>query len=251
VSTTTGCTNGTITFTVPVTAITNADLFTKTDLQTLFGTGMPVTEPPAGTTGSTVYWPANGAVTQPAGSTVVDLYVPQAGSGTLSFWATQMGFTAASPPAWDHQTILAGPAVGVAVEEHDGTAYASDPNGLGPFSIAQWIAQSNGFNDRRHTAILHMINGVAPITGTSLNTAFPIVREVYNVMPYDEVVNTGDGNFNAQMAGLFVGTTSLLCGSVLTIKQYGFGTLPSSSTPDACGATTTGLRVQETNTGPG
>lgn len=244
VSTTTGCTNGQITFTVPVTAITNADLFTTADLHNLFGLGMPVTE------GGVQYWPKDGAVTQPAGSTVIDLYVPQAGSGTLSFWATTTGFTAGSPPAWDHQTVLTGPAVGVQVEEHDGTAYASDPNGYGPFSIAQFIAQGNGFNDRRHTAILHMVNNVAPLSGTSLNVNFPIVREVFNVMPFDAVVNTGDGKFDPVLAHLFAGTTSVLCGSSITIHQYGFGSLPSPNTLDTCGSTASTLRVQETNTGP-
>jgi hypothetical protein len=243
VSTTTGCSSsGTITFTPTATNITDGNLFTQAELETLFGTGMPVT-----LSDGTEYWPANGAVTQPTGSKVVDLYVPQAGSGTLSFWASEMGFSASSPPAWDHQTILAGPAAGVAVEEHDGTVFASDPNGLGPLSIAQWISQSNNHADRRHGDVVNDINGISPFSGTSLNENFPIVREVYNVMPYDAVVNTGDGHFDPLLSSLFAGTTSLLCSSTITIKQYGFATLPSPSTPDACGATSSSLRVQETN----
>jgi hypothetical protein len=242
-STTTGCSSaGTITFSPTATNITDGNLFTQAELETLFGTGMPVT-----LSDGTEYWPADGAVTQPTGSKVIDLYVPQPGSGTLSFWATQMGFSASSPPAWDHQTILAGPATGVAVEEHDGTAFASDPNGLGPLSIAQWISQSNNHDDRRHGDQVNDINGISPFTGTSLNESFPIVREVYNVMPYDAVVNTGDGNFDPALAALFAGSSSLLCSDVFTIKAYGFATLPSPSTPDDCGATSSTLRVQETN----
>lgn len=245
VSTTSGCgADGTITFTIPATSITNADMFTLTDLQTLFGQGEPVTE------GGVTYWPQDGSVPQPAGSTVIDLYVPQAGSGTLQFWGTVTGFNSTAPPAWDHQTILTGPAAGVQVEEHDGTAFASDPNGLGPLSIAQYIAQTNGFNDRRHGDVIHDVNGVAPETGTALNENFPIVREVYNVTQYDKVVNTGDGNFDPNLAALLVGPTSTLCQSTFTIRQYGFGTLPSPNTPDACGATSNSLRVQETNDGP-
>ncbi|MBO0823387.1 MAG: hypothetical protein J2P27_05950 [Actinobacteria bacterium] len=237
---------GTVTFTVPTTLIANADMFTKAQLQTLFGSGTEVVA------GGVTYWPANGSDAQPPGSQVIDLYIPQAGSGTLSFWATQMNFSAASPPAWDHQTVLTGPAQNVQVEEHDGTAYASDPSGFGPFSIAQWIAQGNGFNERRHTAILHDVDGVAPMTGTSLNPNFPIAREVYNVMPYDAIVNTGDGKFDPVLAKLFAGTSSTMCASVLLIRQYGFATLPSTNPniPDPCGSTANGLRVQETNTGP-
>jgi hypothetical protein len=243
-STTTGCSAaGTFTFSPTATEITEANDFTKTDLTTLYTDGTQITE------GGVTYWPANGSDAQPTGSTVIDLYIPQSGSGTLKFWASTLGFSATSPPAWDHQTILAGPSDGVAVEEHDGTAFASDPAGYGPLSIAQWISQSNNHADRRHGDQINDINGISPLTGTSLNENFPIVREVYNVMPYDEVVNTGDGNFNSLLSGLFAGTSSRLCTSVLTIKQYGFATLPSPSTPDACGATTSGLRVQETNSG--
>jgi hypothetical protein len=251
VSTTPGCLNvnpstgvGQISFTVPVTNITNADLFTIANLQALFAQGMPVT------VGGVQYWPMNGAVTQPPGSVVVDLYFPSPSakdSGTLSLWASLLGFNAVSPPPWVHQTILAGPAAGIPVADSDGSAYASDPGGIGPYDIAQWIAQSNGvsgFGDLRHTAILHALNGVAPITGTSLNTNFPIEREMYNVMRFDAIVNTGDGKFDPILAALFAGPTSLMCASAFTIRQYGFGTLPAATTPDTCGSTANSLRVQ-------
>jgi hypothetical protein len=241
VSTTTGCgSNGTITFTVPVTNITTADQFTVADLKTLYASCGTVTE------GGVTYNPVSAG----AGQQQIDLYAPQSGSGTLKFWASTLGFSATSLPTCVHQTILTGDAVGVSVEEHDGSAVASDPNGYTPFSIAQWIAQKNGFNDRRHTAILHMINGISPFNGTKLNTSFPIVREVYNVTAYDAVVNTGDGKFDPVLAGLLAGTGSSLCGSTFTINQYGFAALPSPATPDACGSTANSLRVQQTNTGP-
>jgi hypothetical protein len=232
-STTTGCTNGTISFTVPVTVITQADLFTKTDLTNLYA-GMTATE------GGVTYWPLGSTVvTQPPGSTVIDLYAPQSGSGTLKFWAAQLGFSATSPPAWVHQTVQAGPAVGEPVEEHDGSVYASDPNGYGPFSIAQWVAQSNGHDERRHTAILHSINGVAPtVAGPALNPAFPILREVYNVVSFAAVTG-GDPN----LSSLLNGTGSRLCTSTFTIKSFGFGTLPNSALPDTCGSTASTLRV--------
>lgn len=245
VAATTGCTNvdpttglGTITFTVPVTNITQADSFTLANLQTLYSC--------ANVTVNGVTYNPN---TAGAGQQQIDLYAPQSGSGTLKFWAKALNFSTSPLPTCINQTIAAGPAKSVLVEEHDGSAYASDPNGFGPFSIAQFVAQTNGHNDRRHTAILHNVNGIAPTASGALNPNFvaQLLREVYNVVEFDHVVNTGDGNFDATLSGLLAGTGSRLCGSTFTIKSFGFGTLPNPSLPDACGATGSTLRVQETN----
>ena len=91
---------------------------------------------------------------------MIDLYVPQPGSGTRNFWGTTLGnfpTGAGALPACVHDHIIAGalaPAndgnVSVPVEEHDGTAVATDPNGYGPYSIAQYISQSHGHNPRIH-----------------------------------------------------------------------------------------------------
>jgi hypothetical protein len=238
-SSTTGL--GTVTFTTTPTHITNANLFTLGNLQTLYGSCASVT--------------VNGVTYNPGSGGNIDLYAPQNGSGTLSFWETQMGVTSVQS-CW-HQTIVAGPATGVAVEEHDGTALASDPNGIAPISIAKWIAFSNGVvtPDVRFGDILQPIvvsgTAVQPVVSGTLNDNFPIVREVYNVMAYNEVVNSsGDTAFNPTLAGLFVGTGSALCQSTTTIQVLGFGTLPSPSTLDNCGSTANSLRVQETNNGP-
>lgn len=237
----------------PTSVITNASMFTSAgtpasgpgDLQNLYGNCIAVME------GGVTYWPSGSNQAQPPGSTVINLYMPQNGSGTEKFWAGKVGVTLASDGSFSstafpcvHQTIQAGPNMGQAVEEHDGTAYNSDPNGYGPFSIAQWIAQSNGFNDRRHGAVLQSINGISPFTGTgTLNTAFPYTREVYNVVAFDRVV-TGDANFDATLSGLLSTTSSSLCRSNITIRQYGFATL-SASTPDLCGSTASTLRAVE------
>jgi hypothetical protein len=238
-SSTTGL--GTVTFTTTPTTIANAGLFTLANLQSLYGT----------CTATVV----NGVTYNPNAGGNIDLYAPQNGSGTLSFWESKMGVTAVQT-CW-HQTIVAGPATGVAVEEHDGTALASDPNGIAPISIAKWIALSNGVvtPDLRHGDILQPIvvggTAVQPISGGSLNVNFPIVREVYNVVAYNEVVNsTGDTAFNPTLAGLLAGSGSALCQSSFTIANLGFGTLPSPSTADSCGSTANSLRVQETNNGP-
>jgi hypothetical protein len=230
----------------PTTNIVDANSFTTAELTTMFGSCGAIT------VGANTYFPTQTGVTTPPGDIPIDLYAPQSGSGTLKFWASKVGLTLDSNGAPTgtsalcvHQTIIAGPSTGTAVEEHDGTAYASDPNGYGPFSIAQWIAQSNGIDDRRHGTVLTSIDGTSPFTGTgTLNTAFPYTREVFLVTAYDRVVQTNDGKFDSVLSGLLNGTGSVLCHANITLRTYGFATL-SSSTPDLCGSTANSLRVNQ------
>ena len=85
--------------------------------------------------------------------------------------------------------------------------------------------------------------------GGNLNTSFPLVREVFNVVTYDRVVNTGDGNFDPDLAGLLVGPTSQLCQDAFTIINYGLALL-SSKTANTCGQVdTTTLRTYGSTTG--
>src|ERR1700678_3214352 len=98
--------------TAPNTNLTTANDFTETDLITLYKSCGNVTE------GGVTYNPN----TATAGQVQIDLYVPQPGSGTLSFWATTLGFSSTSLPTCVHQTILSGPDAGQLVEENDGTA---------------------------------------------------------------------------------------------------------------------------------
>ncbi len=206
----------------------DANALTKTQLSTLYASCGAVT-----VNGHT-YTPKT-----PTTSGNITLYVPQSGSGTLSFWQSQLGIPTPLP-ACDFQTIQAGPNAGAQVEEHDGTAVNSDTQGMMPFSIAQWISQSNGHNDRRHGAVLHEVNSIFPCTGNSLcpaagggtlNGSFPITREVFNILQYDQVVNTGDGHFDANLAGQFATGNSALCQDTFTITGYGFATDPN------CGST--------------
>jgi len=203
----------------------------------------------------------------------IDLYVPQNGSGTLSFWESTMGVSAVQT-CW-HQTVLTGPAVGIAVEEHDGTALASDPAGIAPISIAKWLGMSNGaiIPDVRHGDVLQpvTVSGtlVPPTSGGELNvggclsgsafsqaSCFPFNRQIFNVMDYYQVVNTappsgtvGNPAFSSLLADLFAGSTSSLCESVFTIENLGFATIPSNTEfPYLCGSTTAAQRVQMNNT---
>jgi hypothetical protein len=176
---------------------------------------------------------------------------------------------------------VAGPAIGIAVEEHDGSALDSDPNGIVPMSIGRWVSGSTGDTpDLRHGAVLQAVTAVStanpPVdtvvqplnSGGTINLSgcttasfnqsacFPITRELYNVMDYYEVTSgstppTGATNnpaFNPLLSSLFQGSTSALCRSGFTISANGFGTLFSGSTfTDLCGANTASLRVQMNN----
>lgn len=227
----TDSTQHTVSVTPAATAITQADLFTVADLTNLYKNCSPVTE------GGVTYDP-NGTV---SGDTKIDLYVPQAGSGTRNFWATQLGFSPTSLPSCVHDTIVGGPLAnatgGVPVEEHNGTPMTSDPNGFGPFSIAQWIAQRNGHNDRRHGAVVHTLGGISPFSNGnsatgSLNTSFPETRQVYSVVSYARVTNTSD-----PLYALLNGSSSTVCADQLSIISYGFAL---SST---CGQVVASLRA--------
>jgi hypothetical protein len=234
--------------------------FSLSGLEALYSSGDEAVANGVTSGASTCYAPVGGPdapTLLPAGvtcsSTVpVDLYVPQAGSGTLKFWASQLNFSATSLPGWDFQTIQSDSGhtvadyVGQTVEEHDGTSVSVDPNGIFPFSIAQYVSQHNGHNPRFHSAALLPVNGVNPeTTAGALNVAaFPItlLREVYNVVAWDRVHNTSDGNFDSTLASLLVSTTntnaaqSLLCGQRSLIASYGFATMtPSSLSPAGLG----------------
>jgi ABC-type phosphate transport system substrate-binding protein len=223
------------------TTVAQANNFTLANLQSLY-------------TCNTVT--VNGVTYNPGTGGNIDLYIPQSGSGTLSFWATTMGFSTSALPPCLHQTIVAGPNTGTIVEEHDGLAVTSDPNGIGPFSIAQWISQRNGHNDRRHSAILQKIGGTFPCAGssnctaagTTLNSAFPVTREVYLVVPFNKVTS-GMTGFDPALAQLLAGGNSNLCQDIFTIQGFGFALLGSGTT-DLCGSTANSLRAFDPATNP-
>jgi hypothetical protein len=226
-----------------VTALTTAGSFTVTDLVNLYKNCENVTE------GGVTYNPN----TATAGQVQIDLYVPQPGSGTLTFWAGTLGFSSTTLPACVHDQIVAGPDTGTLVEQNDGTAVATDPNGYVPFSVAQWISQRNGHDDQRHGAVIQDIGGISPFsngnpaTGT-LNTVFPITREVYNIVQYSRV-QTGNAAFDPNLADLLVGTGSSLCQDTFTITGYGFALLGSGTT-DQCGSIASTLRAFDPATDP-
>ena len=203
--------------------------------------------------GNTTYWPQLPNQTAPTGDVAIDLYVPQPGSGTRSFWE---GTSAANFPdsnvdstcVYDH--IIAGqlaPAndgnVSVPVEEHDGTAVSTDPNAYDPFSIAQYISQQNPtHNPRVHAAVLQDINGIAPFNtagtpSSGLNTGFPILRNVYDVVKLSRLTASGD-----PIGTLFNGVGSTICKQHGIITSFGFALMSATVFNDlTCGTIQTSL----------
>ena len=160
----------------------------------------------------------------------INVYVPQAGSGTRSYWlgkvvVTETNITNGDSPAT--ATIVGGT---VGVQEHDGTAVAADPYAIAPFSISQWVAQANGVSvDRRHGAVLNSVGGTSVTPTLGSGNAFSsnpdwtstLKRTVYNIIP---TALANDAGSNPTKTA-FVGQQSLVCQAKTAITTYGFGLL--------------------------
>jgi ABC-type phosphate transport system substrate-binding protein len=225
------------------TAIAHADAFTQAQVADMYDNCN------AQVVSGVTYTP-DGTVTD-ATHQSIHLYIPQAGSGTRSFWASTLGFNGTTPPACVHDTSEV---TNAPVEEHDGTVYAGDSDAFGPFSIAQFVAQTNGHHDRRHHVAIHNLNGVAPLTGTTLNSNYPIRREVYNVALRTAVTNGAGGlGTNSALSLLLVsrtGAPSRLCQDALTISAFGFASLASAPLGHTCGQIADNLRAFDPATNP-
>lgn len=185
------------------------------------------------------YVPAAGEV-----SNTIRAYVPQAGSGTRSFWNTTVGITdsgitAGTFPAKD---ITPG---GVTVQEHDGTAVATDPYALVGFSISQWVAQTNGVAPKRTAgAVLRSIGGLeATVVTDGVYATAPtwsaIKRAVYNIVP-TALINADEENAYTRA---FRGTNSLVCQSQTVIQKFGYGLLSYTGTDAEIGETPGGEKT--------
>ncbi|WP_189130430.1 substrate-binding domain-containing protein [Wenjunlia tyrosinilytica] len=153
-------------------------------------------------------------VTRKLNGVTVNPLIPQAGSGTRSFWLKEMGLTEGSLPKCVSDR-------NGTVQEHDGRALTKAGD-IMPFSIPQYITQTNSakthVKDRRGKAVLGTLNGHTPVWKGSLNLKFPITRDVYNV------VKTSRLAVKSVKAG-FVGKTSQVCKNVTSpkITIFGFG----------------------------
>ncbi|MER7009122.1 hypothetical protein ABT297_39600 [Dactylosporangium sp. NPDC000555] len=194
--------------------------------------------------------PAFRTVTAGGVAYTIQPYVPQAGSGTRSFFLGLVGITEADVNKVGGCVRDTKVNTGASIQEHDGNVLTDPTVGatryteIAPISIAQNIAQTNnavtGVVDRRGNSKLGILAGAAPTSGSggtlaisstfvSTNPAF--TRPVYNVFPTWKVT----GLFaDTDLVNLFVSGSSKVCASTFTIGQYGFLTSPST-----CGSTTT------------
>ena len=214
------------------------DSFTADQLTLLYGRGQPVT------VGTHRYVPTGAPSPGPPAAGItdisIDLLIPRPASDDRSVFARIVGFNANTLPAWVHDYVTVGGNF-LPVDEEDGSAVAVDRNGISLYSIAQYISQSRGFNDRRHGARLLYIDGQPPIAAGKINALFPSQywRLVYNVIPFADTVPNGP---HPTLYRVFVGENPLnpinLCASeAVTIQTFGFYTIPN------CGEVVSGLRA--------
>jgi hypothetical protein len=193
--------------------------------------------------------------------TSLKAYIPQSGSGTRAYWiarfnVTETNITNAAANASCLKDVISGGANdGSKVQEHSGLAVGADNYAVTPFSIPQFVAQSNaitGVTSRINSAVIRAIGGVNPTTGTTpnmaMNAAFTtstatsnLGRLVYNIVPSREL---DDPNSLAHQ--VFAGTSSMICEETATISRYGFAPLTRTTGPSSCGYT--GLRAYAPST---
>ncbi len=160
--------------------------------------------------------------------------LPQAGSGSRSFFLKALGITEADV-TWITNLY----------QENDGSTIDAVGE-IAPFSVAAYIAQKNAVITNTvdaNAVTLGKIGGVEPRNGDgTLNANFTVTRNVYNVVSSARLAGTSDADKLLQQT--FVGSSSLICSQSSVIATYGFGSLGSD-----CGSTTlTGGFVQDGST---
>jgi len=172
--------------------------------------------------------------------------LPQGGSGTRQYWVeTALQTTEGAITAGTRATDL-----GNTVQEHDGR-FLNGPGDIVPFSVAQWLAQSNSSNaglpsgvvptptgafDRRGQAVLGSIDTVKPLisvgAATATNPDFLPSRIVYNIVATAALTNPTPTATDTLIRQTFAGPNSQVCLNSGVIIAYGFAAIPQ------CGNTT-------------
>jgi ABC-type phosphate transport system substrate-binding protein len=192
-------------------------------------------------------------------SAPIKAFLPQSGSGTLSFWLAALGNITPGPCVSDANNLL---------EENEGVnKVLQSPNAIFIYSIGDFIAQSqhsakcvntnvkagtactpnksgvvcvhvpskNWFScDLHGTMKLGAINGIAPTTGSGasqrINPAFPATfdRTLFNVVPFDPATTDHIPGKTKPVGGVNLATifghAGFDCASKATtdLKNYGF-----------------------------
>jgi len=173
--------------------------------------------------------------------------LPQQLSGTREYWVlTALGTTEDLIAAGGRATDI-----GNTVQEHDGR-FLTGPGDIVPFSVAQWVAQSNssaaglpagvvptptGAFDRRGQAILGAIDTVVPLinvgNGTETNPDFLPSRIVYNIVATAALTTANPTATDTLIRQTFAGPTSLICQNAGVIRAYGFATISNCGNTSA------------------
>jgi phosphate transport system substrate-binding protein len=174
------------------------------------------------------------------GNAAIKLYLPQVGSGTLSFFTgTVLGF---DPATISGLTINR-------FQENDATSIpaANQATAIVPFSVAQWVAQGNSVSPNKRAGFtVNKLTGAgsdgAPVTGSAgayvpaFADTFLGARTVFYVLD-NRTVSYGQ----AKRAVGFdptdhAATASPLCGGKLaaTLTQYGFKPLAANANGITC-----------------
>ncbi|GAA2244216.1 hypothetical protein GCM10010401_16780 [Rarobacter faecitabidus] len=180
----------------------------------------------------------------PAGYTSVGIttYIPQAGSGTRSYWLGQVDISEAQISNNTFPNLKATDLGGAPVQEHKGAALVTgnaeqQKATIVPFSIAQWISQANGkVTDHRANAQLGGVTVAGtlqtPTIGSGTSYALNPNFKAYNRTVYNIVPSKYADDPNSVIRATFVGSNSAVCQQTAVIQSFGFGT-----TTD-CGDTT-------------
>jgi phosphate transport system substrate-binding protein len=158
------------------------------------------------------------------GSDAVVPVLPQASSGTRAFFLQSIGIDATHPLGSCVQPGGAPGGTNTTPEENEGTdpifANGDAANEVFPYSIAVYLAQTvhNHGAGNQGNLVLHSVNGASPTTSSAINTSFPFLRLVYNVV-------RGSGTVPANLQTL-IGTgpgTGWICTSgSADISDFGF-----------------------------
>jgi ABC-type phosphate transport system substrate-binding protein len=165
----------------------------------------------------------------------IKAYLPQSGSGTLSFWLKTLGLTAPGSCAPE------------LLEENQGqSSQFNSPNAIFIYSVADWVAQKyhSPLPGKKATAAqnqfgtdqvgflgLGKIAGVSPLTTAkvpTINKAFKstgFTRTIYDIVRYANTANHIPAYLNK-----FLGRTGYLCSNKTAkalLGDYGFLTTPT------------------------
>jgi len=187
--------------------------------------------------------------TAPSGATAYEIkpLLPAYGSGTAKFFIGALGLTEATGlygPTGTY-TCVSRTYSSADIQEHDGTAVAGTTNGLGIYSIGQFVVQKKGtVTDKTHGTQLQNVDTIAPTTGSgatlapnSDNWVAALKRFVYNIVSYRKAVDP-----TSAINRMFVGSGSLICQNSATITTMGFAPLTASdggdptSNANSCGS---------------